>query len=171
MGFSSTWANSRKGTDVLVDALNILGDQNLGCIAWGGGIGTDWPENVPMRHFGSIHSDRLSALLYSACDFFVCPSRADNLPNTCIESLSCCTPILGSDAGGIPEMARLGETGWVYKNDDPESLANTFKMALSDQEKWPEYQSRSREVAVSEYDVSVTASRYAALYRDVLGLS
>lgn len=167
MGFASTWANSRKGTDVLSDALKSLNTKQLGCVAWGGPIGSDWPAHVPLLHFGSIHHDRLSALMYSACDFFVCPSRADNLPNTCLESLACGTPVLGSDAGGVPDMARPGETGWVFSGDDPRNCARAIEEALDARLDWPRLQDNCRAVAEEEYAAPISAGRYAALFREL----
>lgn len=42
---------------------------------------------------------------YSAADVFLLPSLAENYATTAIESLSCGTPIVGFNVGGIPEQA------------------------------------------------------------------
>lgn len=42
---------------------------------------------------------------YSMADLFVCTSFAETQPNTCLEALSCGTPICGFDVSGIPTCA------------------------------------------------------------------
>jgi glycosyltransferase involved in cell wall biosynthesis len=168
LAFGSTWANSRKGTDVLLDALRKLDCSRLGLLSWGGELGHDLPSGLAVQHFGSIHSERLLGLLYSAGDLFVCPSRADNLPNTILEALACGTPVVGSRVGGIPDMVRPGVTGWLYDGALPENCAVALTAALAAQAEWPAYQARCREVAVKEFDVEIAAERYAKLYAELL---
>lgn len=45
---------------------------------------------------------------YSMADIFVICSKRENFPTTCIEALSCGTPIVGFDAGGTKETAPEG---------------------------------------------------------------
>ena len=165
LGFASTWANSRKGLDVLVDALATLGNlKGVGFVAWGGSFSGQWPSHVPLCHFGRIENEAFSRLLYSAIDLFVCPSRADNLPNTCLEALACGTPVLGSSAGGIPEMAVEGETGWVFENDSPMSLATKLSEALDEKSQWTRLADSGVQLVHEKYDVNKTAAKYAELF-------
>jgi glycosyltransferase involved in cell wall biosynthesis len=168
MGFASTWASSRKGVDVLREALRLLRNDSMGCITWGESLVGELPEGITVEYFGSIQHERLSSLLYSACDFFVCPSRADNLPNTCIESLSCGTPILGSNIGGLPDMIRPGKTGWLYEGDSPEKCADALRTVLAEKYQWEDYQKKARQVALDEYDDRIAAKRHLDLYAEVL---
>ena len=52
-------------------------------------------------------------MLYSSADVFVLPSMMDNLPNTIMEAMSCRTPCVGFDIGGIPEMIDHQENGFL----------------------------------------------------------
>ena len=45
------------------------------------------------------------AMYYSMADLLICTSLAETQPNTCIEALSCGTPICGFDISGIPTCA------------------------------------------------------------------
>ncbi len=168
LGFASTWANSRKGTDVFVRALHQLPVAGLGLVSWGGELGGQFPEGLPVQHFGNIAHERLSALLYRAADLFVCPSRADNLPNTVLESLACGTPVVGSRIGGIPDMVQPGRTGWLYEQDVPEECAAALATALRARADWPQLQAGARALVEAEFSVTRAAERYTALYRDLL---
>jgi glycosyltransferase involved in cell wall biosynthesis len=79
------------------------------------------------------------------------------------------TPVIGSDVGGIPDMVRPGETGWLHENDNADSLAQKIREALSQRDRWPTLQRRAREVAVAEFDIEVNARNYRRLYEELLG--
>jgi glycosyltransferase involved in cell wall biosynthesis len=58
-------------------------------------------------------------LLYAAADLTVVPSVwYDNSPMVIYESLQAGTPVLGSDIGGIPELIRPGQTGYIFPPGD-----------------------------------------------------
>ena len=167
---ASTWANTRKGIDLLPHAMNQLDCSGLGLLCWGGEPPTsDFPANLAVEFAGHIRNMDRSALMYAAADLFLCPSRADNLPNTVLEAMASGTPVIGSDVGGIPDMVRPGETGWLHENDNADSLAQKIREALSQRDRWPTLQRRAREVAVAEFDIEVNARNYRRLYEELLG--
>jgi glycosyltransferase involved in cell wall biosynthesis len=108
-------ADLRKGGDLLEETLRQLPEEMRGCsgvVVFGckggreiGGLETFW--------MGSVGSERKMAEVYSAADVFVCPSRADNLPNTIAESLACGVPCVGFRTGGLPDMIEHEKTGWL----------------------------------------------------------
>jgi glycosyltransferase involved in cell wall biosynthesis len=53
----------------------------------------------------NISDQKLLADYYSIANFFLILSKRENLPTTCLESLSCGTPIIGFSTGGISETA------------------------------------------------------------------
>lgn len=67
------------------------------------GSTSECPKNfIPIGYISD--QDRLAAY-YSMADLFVCTSFAETQPNTCLEALSCGTPIIGFDISGIPTCA------------------------------------------------------------------
>lgn len=51
------------------------------------------------------------------------PSLYDNFPLICLEAMACGKAVVVSDAGGLTEMVRSGETGVVFPAGDPVALA------------------------------------------------
>ncbi len=105
--------NRRKGFDLLLTALEQLPlQENTFLIAVGGGsVEVTERLRLPVRWLPPISNDRYLSFIYSAADVFVMASRADNLPNTVLESLSCGTPVAGFAVGGVPDLVDDGETG------------------------------------------------------------
>jgi glycosyltransferase involved in cell wall biosynthesis len=71
-------------------------------------------------------------LLYNSADLTVVPSVCyDNSPMVIYESLLSGTPVLGADIGGIPELVRDGETGYVFAPGDAGALAEKVVLHFS----------------------------------------
>jgi glycosyltransferase involved in cell wall biosynthesis len=71
-------------------------------------------------------------LLYANANLTVVPSVCyDNSPMVLYESLLCGTPIVGADIGGIPELVRDGETGYLFPPGDGGALAEKVILHFS----------------------------------------
>lgn len=119
---ADTLAYSRKGGDLLVDALKkleIVPVVDLGeliVVSFGAGEITELSEmSYRYQHFGRISDENKLADMYAAADVFVAPSREDNLPNVVLESLASGTPVVAFDIGGMPDMIQDGINGRLVK--------------------------------------------------------
>jgi len=159
--------NRRKGFRLLKDALSGLSVENVTLMSIGGGTPT-FESGIPHRHLGRLESDLLLSIFYSLADLFVIPSRQDNLPNTVLESLACGTPVVGFDTGGIPDMVRPNETGWLAETGNVRSLRNVLERALADDAERRRKSNRSRKVVQNEYTLEIQARAYRRLYNALL---
>jgi len=165
VGFAASSIDSRKGGDVILEALALCADhKDLGVMIWGDDSQWQYPPNIRVRRFGFISDEERLSQLYSACSIFVCPSRIDNLPNTVLESMACGTPVIGSQVGGIPDMIRPGNTGWLYGENSAIECAKTIRAALLEKHDFPHYGERCRSAALHEYNLHLQANRYLRLY-------
>ena len=168
LGIAATHAHYRKGLDVLAAALHQIDCQNIGLLSWGQKPDLLWPDNLEVNPIGHVSDQKKIARLYAACDLFVCPSRSDNLPNTILESLACGIPVIGSDAGGIPDMVRPEVTGWVFSSDHPKSCANSIRQAITQRENWPNLKANCRQIALEDYSLQRQATSYSKLFAELL---
>ena len=164
--------NRRKGIDLLLDSLNNLSDIPLVVIALGDCSlqHCDIPPNVKLIAPGYFQNQSALAEAYCAADLFVIPSRQDNLPNTVLESLACGTPVVGFNVGGIPDMVRQGETGFLAQPNDPADLAKAIKrfFSLTDAQN-QKIRAKCREVALEEYSLLAQARAYKTLFEQLVG--
>ena len=128
-----------KGIDVLLKAWHSLSERRESDILLLVGDGPersaleDWAEahglqNV--RFFGQRSDVR--AMLWAA-DLMVMPSRQEAMPMAALEALGCGVPVIGSRAGGIPEIVRDGENGMLVPVEDAEALSVAIERVLSDE--------------------------------------
>lgn len=71
--------------------------------------------NKPVHYFGYVDDSRKMAEIYQAADLYVTTSLEENLPNTIMEAMACGTPCVGFEVGGIPEMIKHQENGYLAK--------------------------------------------------------
>ncbi len=69
-----------------------------------------------------------------ATDIAVVPSHVEPLGNATLEAMSYALPVLGSTAGGIPEMIVDGQTGLLVPPRAPEKLSAALARLIADAE-------------------------------------
>jgi glycosyltransferase involved in cell wall biosynthesis len=92
----------------------------------------------------------------------------DNLPNTIVEAMSCGTPCVGFNVGGIPEMISHELDGYVARYRDSQDFAHGIIWCLDDS-CLATLRQKARADALNTYSESAVASRYQEIYRSLLG--
>ena len=122
-----------KGWTYLQKALELLPhDKNISVLIFGSGYSKKIADSISFKtmFMGRLRDEYSTVLAYNAADVFIAPSLADNLPTTIFESLSCGTPVVGFKVGGIPDMIKHKENGYLAKYRDAEDLAEGVKFCL-----------------------------------------
>ncbi len=68
---------------------------------------------------------------YAAVDLVFIPSIYDGMPNVLLEAMALGKVIVASTAGGIPDVIRHGENGFLFDIGDVSSVIQTVNAALS----------------------------------------
>lgn len=67
-------------------------------------------------------------------DVLVLPSLTEGIPNVILEAFAYKTPMVATAVGGVPELVKDGETGWLVPPRDPHALAQAIREAVSNPE-------------------------------------
>ncbi len=157
----------RKGLPLLVEALKALPDRCNVCLLILGNGRVELPDDFQTVRLEYVRNDRVLSLIYSAADIFALPVLQDNLPNTALEAMACGLPIVTFATGGVPDMVRDGEEGWVVPPGDVAALCQALAAALLDHPRRALMASNARLRAVQEYGIDLQAQRYLELYRSL----
>ncbi len=169
LAVAENFTSRYRGSLLLVNALRRLTRQSLTLLTLGQGDGgfSNIAEGVHVHALGYVDDEATKVLAYEAADIYVHPALADNLPNGVVEALACGTPVVAFPVGGLPELVRPGQTGWLADEVSPEALAATIQRALQDLRSGIYLRDLCRSVAEAEYGVGLQASRYLELFRSL----
>jgi glycosyltransferase involved in cell wall biosynthesis len=163
----------RKGGDLLQATLRDLPDslksQVLLLTLGNGGETIAQTLGINCLSLGYVNSDRLKALIFSAADLFIFPTRADNLPLVLQESMACGTPMVSFDIGGVSDLVRHGITGYLAEPENTKDLGSGIIQLLSDHSQRQKMGENCRAIALNEYALELQAQRYIELYSRSLG--
>lgn len=104
------------------------------------------PKNyIPI---GFVHDQNELANYYSLADLFVLPAIAESMPNTCLEALSCGSPLLCFDYGGMSKIAPEDIATFV----EPYNVDALKEAVLKTRKKDQSIINRCRNYAIERYD-------------------
>jgi len=86
--------------------------------------------NDKVKLVGWIPYDKLSGYL-NELQLLILPSYTEGLPNIMLEAMACGTPVLATPVGGIPDIIKDEETGFIMENNSPECIAKNIIRALN----------------------------------------
>lgn len=162
--------DKRKGADLLQKALQSLSGEldDVELVVFGSSRPHDPPDfGFPTHYVGFLHDNPSLALLYSAVDVMIVPSRYEGFGQTVSESLACGTPIVAFDATGPRDIIDHRETGWLAEPHGVEELAHGAKWILGNSDR-EALGNRCRERAVAQYRQGQVAQTYLDLYGSVI---
>ena len=161
----------RKGWQYLVSAIERLGKYSNICLllVGAGAFTISKIRGVRVKEIGYARSQELMHICYNAADLLVLPTLSDNLPLTIIEAMACGLPAVAFEAGGIPELIRHMDNGFIAEYKSSASLAEGIQLLLDDGELLLKMKQRCRELSRREYDMDLECARYLELYNRLMG--
>ena len=97
------------------------------------------------------------------------PSDVESFGLAALEAMACGVPVIGTAAGGLPEVVADGACGYLRPVGDVEGMADGALTLLEDPERWRHFSSEARRRAVEEFPTDEIVSRYRQLYEKTLG--
>lgn len=146
-----------KGQDHLIAALGLLKQRGIETIAVLAGsptsesiqYQTDLHQKVAacavdVRFLG--YRDDISPLMQMA-DIVVIPSLTEAQPRVAVQAFATGRPVVASAVGGVPEIVKDGQTGWLVPAANPEALADALENVLRQPHVADQVASRARALA------------------------
>jgi N-acetyl-alpha-D-glucosaminyl L-malate synthase BshA len=107
------------------------------------------------------------AELLACADLFLLPSSSESFGLVALEAMASGTPVVASDAGGLPEIVRDGEAGHLAPVGDVEAMASAAIELLGDEARWRRFSDNARRIA-EDYSVDRVVPTYERFYERVL---
>ena len=161
----------RKGWDLLQAALTQITDEKLDvhCVIFGQSEPSSPPRlGLPLHWLGPLYDDVTLALLYSAADVTVVPSRQENLPQSGTEAQACGCPVVAFNTTGLRDVVDHGQTGYLAEAYSSNDLAQGIKWVLADKERHSRLSAQARQRAVRLWSPQVVVPQYLEVYGRVI---
>ena len=102
----------------------------------------------------------------SIADLFLIPSGSETFGLAALEAMSCSVPVISSNIGGLPEVNKHGETGYLCDLDDIDCMADYAIKILTDEELHNTLSQKARKRA-ELFEMSKIVNRYESYYKQV----
>lgn len=118
--------------------------------------------------FTGLLDEKKMCQRYLKSNVFVCPSSIENSPNSLGEAMILGVPCVASDVGGVSDMLKHKDEGFVYQTDAPYMLAHYVCEIFENEDLALKFSKNAREHASKTHDKNENTRRLIEIYRDVL---
>lgn len=100
-------------------------------------------------------------------DVFLLPSEQESFGLAALEAMAANTPVISSNAGGIPEVNIQGETGYLAEIGNVDAMSNYAIKLLSDDQLLSEMKKKAKEQAI-RFDLKNILPLYEKMYEETI---
>jgi N-acetyl-alpha-D-glucosaminyl L-malate synthase BshA len=104
----------------------------------------------------------------AVADLYLLPSELESFGLSALEAMACGVPVIGSDAGGLPEVVSHGETGYLLPVGDIEGMASRALELLRDPVLHKRMAQAARARVAQYFDSEKIVTQYEQVYERVL---
>jgi glycosyltransferase involved in cell wall biosynthesis len=167
-----------KRTQDVLRAFRCLRDRGVDACLCMIGDGPDRPAVERYAHELGIMRDTLFlgyqedvAPFYAAFDAMILPSINEGTPVSAIEALAAGRPVVATRVGGVPDVVREGEDGFLVDPGDVDALADRLARLAADPALCERFGAAGRARVVPRYSVERLVDDVDLLYRSLLEAS
>ncbi len=164
-----------KRTDDVLIAFKILRDSGVDAVLCMVGDGPDRRQLEQRAHELGVARDTVFlgyqedvAPFYAAFDTLVLPSGNEGTPVTVIEALAAERPVVATRVGGVPDVVRDGEDGFLVEAGATDDLAERLGRLARDPVLRTRMGRKGRERVLPRYAVNRLVDEVDQLYRSLL---
>ena len=105
---------------------------------------------------------------YQIADLFVMSSVQEGLGTAVLDALALGKPVVATNAGGIPEIIKDGDTGRLVAAGDPQALAQGIVEMLTHKEQAQRMAGRGQALVQEQFSIDAMVENNLAVYRQLL---
>jgi len=120
-----------------------------------------------VSYLGPLRGNALVEL-YQKAAIFAAPARIDHFPIANLEALACCTPVIATPTGAVPDVIEDRRNGLLVPPDEPTALASALNMLLKDRKLRESYGEKARDTVEKKFSWTVVSEKVMQIYDQLL---
>lgn len=110
----------------------------------------EYQLNNIAKYQGWVGSEKRSCLL-NLCDVYILPSYNEGLPISILEAMSYSLPVISTNVGGIPEIVKNNENGFLIEPGDKQGIYEAICFFMNNRNCMPEFGKKSYELVKEHF--------------------
>lgn len=106
--------------------------------------------------------------ILNCADLFLIPSQSESFGLSALEAMSCGVPVISSSVGGLPELVRHNETGYIAEIGDIERMGKYTVDLLTNDRKYAEFSKNAQKRAYTKFRKEIIIPQYEHYYERIL---
>jgi len=106
--------------------------------------------------------------IIASTDLLLLPSESESFGLTALEAMAGGTPPITSDVGGLPEIIKNGETGWMAPVGDTDAMAEKAINMLTDDSALKRMSKTAQQWAFDKFNINIALTAYEEHYQRAL---
>ena len=107
--------------------------------------------------------------LLSISDLCLLTSEKESFGLVALEAMACGVPVIASTAGGLPEIIKEGETGYLLPIGNVEAMADKAVRVLTNPGQWLQMSGNAIKHSVESFHIDRIVQEYEQCYQKVTG--
>ncbi|MDJ0864222.1 MAG: glycosyltransferase [Gammaproteobacteria bacterium] len=161
--------DERKGTRHALQALRQIAELRPFLLVTGhmDDQARDMMRGFDYHEAGYVSDKSRLARYYASADLFLFCSLADNQPLVVLETLATGTPTVGFATGGIPDVVKQNETGYLVPQGDEAALVQALRDTLTG-DQLPQWAANGRRHVVENFSHERFLENHLSVYSRVV---
>ncbi len=164
-----------KGADIVLEiALRIIEkDKKIKCVFIGTGQLEEQLKQKSMKNknnfvFLKNISDKELVEWYNKASVLVLPSKYEAFGRVLAEAQACETPVVATGVGGIPEVVKDGDTGFLVDYGNWDEMKKYIEALLKNEKLRTKMGKAGRKHVIESFSIKVIVDKLEKIYEDVL---
>lgn len=102
-------------------------------------------------------------------DIFFLPSYNEGMPMSILDAMGYGLPIVSTDIGGIPQIVRNGENGYILSPGDIRAMSDVIRYLLQHPDKSKLMGKESMKIINNKFSLQIHEKKLSQLYSNLLG--
>ncbi|MGG0259141.1 glycosyltransferase [Bacillus mycoides] len=118
--------------------------------------------------FTGVLNEKQMCERYLKSNVFVCPSSIENSPNSLGEAMILGLPCIASDVGGVSDLLKHGQEGFIYQTDAPYMLAYYINEIFSKKELASDLAKEAKKKAMITHNREENTNKIISIYENII---